>query len=62
MVEIGAIPEPGSGVRLSIMSDQRFESLKGAVSDLTLDALKKMGFTHMTEIQSKSIPSLLEGR
>jgi superfamily II DNA/RNA helicase len=56
------ISEPGSGVRLSIMSDQSFDSLKGVVSDLTLDTIKKMGFSHMTEIQSKSIPSLLEGR
>lgn len=52
----------GSTISLSIMSDQSFESLRGTVCDPTLDAIKAMGFTHMTEIQSKTIPSLLQGR
>ncbi|KAK7485195.1 hypothetical protein BaRGS_00023605 [Batillaria attramentaria] len=42
--------------------DYSFESLKGKVSDLTLHAIKDMGFSHMTEIQLKAIPPLLEGR
>jgi ATP-dependent RNA helicase DDX18/HAS1 len=44
------------------MSDAKFESLRGGVADATLDALKAMGFTHMTEIQAKTIPALLQGR
>lgn len=44
----------------SIMSDTTFESLRGSVSDRTLDAVAKMGFTHMTEIQQKTIKPLLE--
>ena len=53
---------PGSSVGLSIITDTSFESLKEKVSEQTLDGIKDMGFTHMTEIQAKSIPHLLEGR
>lgn len=53
---------PGSGVSLSIMSDQTFEALRGSISDHTLAGIKDMGFTNMTEIQAKTIPALLEGR
>lgn len=42
--------------------DTSFSSLEEKVSDLTLKGIADMGFTHMTEIQHKSIPHLLEGR
>lgn len=32
------------------------------VSDVTLDAISDMGFTHMMEIQAKAIPPLIKGR
>jgi len=35
--------------------DRSFASLKGAVSEATLRAVKEMGFTEMTEIQAKSL-------
>ena len=41
---------------------KEFKSLKDKVSDLTLKAIEEMGFTTMTEIQSKTIEPLLEGR
>ena len=53
---------PGSGAGLSILSDNSFKSLAGQVSEQTLRAVADMGFTHMTEIQAKTIPHLLEGR
>lgn len=44
-------------------ADRSFASLsKLEVSDLTLKAIEDMGFTHMMEIQAKSIPPLLQGR
>ncbi|KAJ7407754.1 ATP-dependent RNA helicase DDX18 [Willisornis vidua] len=42
--------------------DNSFASLAGAVSENTLKGINDMGFTHMTEIQHKSIKPLLEGR
>ncbi|XP_058050406.1 ATP-dependent RNA helicase DDX18 [Ahaetulla prasina] len=42
--------------------DTSFESLKDLVSENTLKGIADMGFTHMTEIQHKSIKPLLEGR
>ncbi|CAH2085456.1 unnamed protein product [Euphydryas editha] len=53
---------PGSSLYLSILSDQKFSSLEGAVCDATLTAVKDMGFTTMTEIQAKAIPPIMEGR
>lgn len=44
------------------MSSANFESLKEKVCEDTLNGIKDMGFTTMTEIQSRSIPALLEGR
>ncbi|KAF7268811.1 hypothetical protein GWI33_018158 [Rhynchophorus ferrugineus] len=38
-----------------------FTSLKGFVSENTLKAINDMGFSTMTDIQFKTIPSLLEG-
>ncbi|CAG5118180.1 unnamed protein product [Candidula unifasciata] len=43
-------------------TDTSFASLEGKVSEMTLNGVADMGFTHMTEIQHKSIPYLLEGR
>ncbi|XP_065606380.1 ATP-dependent RNA helicase DDX18 isoform X1 [Cyrtonyx montezumae] len=42
--------------------DNSFTSLAGLVSENTLKGINDMGFTHMTEIQHKSIKPLLEGR
>ncbi|XP_052808283.1 uncharacterized protein LOC128237104 isoform X2 [Mya arenaria] len=53
---------PGSSIGATITTDRSFKSLEGKVSGNTLDAINEMGFTHMTEIQAKSIPHLLEGR
>uniref|UniRef100_A0A1I7YZC9 ATP-dependent RNA helicase n=1 Tax=Steinernema glaseri TaxID=37863 RepID=A0A1I7YZC9_9BILA len=47
---------------VSILSKRRFDSLTGKVSDRTLEAIKCMGFTTMTEIQARTIDPLLEGR
>ena len=56
------ISVPGSSIRAEILSDVTFKSLEGKVSKSTLDAIVDMGFANMTEIQSKAIPHLLEGR
>jgi len=54
---------PGSKAELAgILSDKSFASLKGHVCDKTLNGIADMGFTHMTDIQAKTIPTLLEGR
>ncbi|XP_034641792.1 ATP-dependent RNA helicase DDX18 isoform X1 [Trachemys scripta elegans] len=42
--------------------DTSFASLSDLVSENTLKGITDMGFTHMTEIQHKSIKPLLEGR
>uniref|UniRef100_A0A8C3PYD9 ATP-dependent RNA helicase n=1 Tax=Chrysolophus pictus TaxID=9089 RepID=A0A8C3PYD9_CHRPC len=42
--------------------DNSFTSLASLVSENTLKGISDMGFTHMTEIQHKSIKPLLEGR
>ncbi|KAM6397129.1 ATP-dependent RNA helicase DDX18 [Pluvialis apricaria] len=42
--------------------DNSFTSLADLVSENTLKGINDMGFTHMTEIQHKSIKPLLEGR
>jgi ATP-dependent RNA helicase DDX18/HAS1 len=44
------------------MEKREFKSLTDKVSDLTLKAIDEMGFSSMTEIQSKTIDHLLEGR
>ncbi|KAL5010186.1 hypothetical protein ScPMuIL_012491 [Solemya velum] len=53
---------PGTSIGAGILTDTSFKSLEGAVSDASLNGIKDMGFTHMTEIQAKTIPHLLEGR
>ncbi|XP_037768390.1 ATP-dependent RNA helicase DDX18 isoform X2 [Chelonia mydas] len=42
--------------------DTSFASLSDLISENTLKGITDMGFTHMTEIQHKSIKPLLEGR
>eukprot|EP00118_Oscarella_pearsei_P001888 m.8803 g.8803 ORF g.8803 m.8803 type:complete len:571 (+) comp20867_c0_seq1:44-1756(+) len=44
------------------VDETTFASLAPLVSEKTLKAVQDMGFTHMTEIQQKSIRPLLEGR
>ncbi|XP_018670140.2 uncharacterized protein LOC100175182 [Ciona intestinalis] len=59
---------PGSELKVKTMAasvnvDTSFASLATlGVSDLTLKAIEDMGFSHMMEVQAKSIPPLLEGR
>ncbi|XP_054710338.1 ATP-dependent RNA helicase DDX18-like [Uloborus diversus] len=43
------------------LSDTAFSSLADKVSENTLKAITDMGFEKMTEIQARTIPSLLEG-
>lgn len=50
------------GTKLGILSDTSFASLADHVSEATLKGVEEMGFTHMTAIQAKTIPHLLEGR
>ncbi|KAH7662282.1 ATP-dependent RNA helicase DDX18/HAS1 protein [Dioscorea alata] len=44
----------------SIMSSEPFTILP--ISELTMNAIKEMGFVNMTQIQAKAIPPLLEGK
>ena len=53
---------PGSSCALQVSNDNSFASLEGHVCEQTLKAIADMGFSKMTEIQARSIPSLLEGR
>lgn len=46
----------------SFLATDKFSSLKGKISDKTLQAIDAMGFKTMTEIQHKTIEPLLEGR
>ena len=58
-----SISVPGSRAELAgILSDKSFESLKNLVCEATLKGIEDMGFTHMTDIQAKPIPHLLEGK
>jgi len=53
---------PGSEVAMRVSADTSFKSLEDAVCESTLKGVSDMGFTHMTEIQARTIPPLLEGR
>lgn len=54
---------PGTSVGMSnILSDKSFSSLESHVSEATMKGIAEMGFTHMTDIQAKTIPHLLEGK
>uniref|UniRef100_H2YSB3 ATP-dependent RNA helicase n=1 Tax=Ciona savignyi TaxID=51511 RepID=H2YSB3_CIOSA len=55
--------DKNSNLKVATVPDTSFSSLSTlGVSELTLKAIEEMGFTHMMEIQAKSIPPLLEGR
>ncbi|KAI4495036.1 hypothetical protein M0804_001237 [Polistes exclamans] len=53
---------PGSSLGLEVLKNNSFETLSKRVCENTLKGIQDMGFTHMTEIQARSIPPLLEGR
>jgi len=54
---------PGNRAELAgILSESSFASLENLVCQATLKGISDMGFTHMTDIQAKTIPHLLEGR
>jgi len=59
---VDVVTVPGSEVAMRVLADTSFKSLEGAVSEATLKGVADMGFSHMTEIQAKTIPPLLEGR
>jgi len=46
----------------SLLAGNSFDDLKDKISEYTLKAIKDMQFSQMTEIQSKTIPHLLEGK
>ena len=57
------MPGTSLGLEQMVGSDTSFKSLKNSICEETMKAIiDQMGFTHMTEIQAKSIPHLLEGR
>ena len=60
------LPGSKAGV-VGILSDKSFSGLgealgDGGISEATLKGITDMGFTHMTDIQARTIPHLLEGR
>ena len=63
-IEVFCITVPGTSVGLeqTITTDTSFKSLEGKICEQTLKGIVDMEFTHMTEIQAKAIPHLLEGR
>ena len=51
-INILSFSVPGTSMgAVGILSDQSFESLRGAVCEPTLKGIEEMGFTHMTAIQ-----------
>lgn len=52
--------EKQQAVVSGIMSRVGFDTLE--VSDQTRKAIAEMGYTHMTEVQARTIPQLLAGR
>ncbi len=57
-----SVPGTNVGLEQTIKTDNSFKSLEGNVCEETLKGIADMGFTHMTEIQAKAIPHLLEAR
>lgn len=53
---------PGCSTGLEVFKNPTFSSLEDKICENTLKGISDMGFTKMTEIQARSIPSLLEGR
>lgn len=45
-----------------ILTDTTFASLKDKLSEKTLKAVSEMGYTRLTEIQEKTLLTLLEGK
>lgn len=41
--------------------NRSFDNLKTFICEKTMNAIKDMGFTHMTEIQAKSLSHLIQG-
>ncbi|XP_073505180.1 ATP-dependent RNA helicase DDX18-like [Phyllobates terribilis] len=61
--ETGEEEEPGLPMGLTgAFEDAAFSSLTDLVNENTLRAVTEMGFTHMMEIQHKTVRPLLEGR
>ena len=56
------VPGTSVGLEQTITTDTSFKSLEGKICEHTLEGIVDMEFTHMTEIQAKAIPHLLEGR
>lgn len=56
------VPGTSVGLEQTITTDTSFKSLEGKICEHTLKGIVDMEFTHMTEIQAKAIPHLLEGR
>lgn len=59
IIKLLLVPGTSTGAAVSI-SDNSFKSVN--LSEPTMRAINKMGFTQMTEIQARTIPHLLEGR
>lgn len=55
------LPGTSTGV-MGILSDKSFASMSEALSKATMQGIADMGFTHMTDIQARSLPHLLEGK
>lgn len=45
-----------------ILTETTFASFKDKLSEATLKAVDEMGFAKLTEIQEKTLPTLLEGK
>ncbi|CAA0808234.1 DEAD-box ATP-dependent RNA helicase 51, partial [Striga hermonthica] len=58
--EIGLKRETKASGSQGIMSSEAFSSLP--ISEPTMNAIKDLGFQHMTQIQARGIPPLLEGK
>lgn len=55
--------KPTSSSLVALTTKKEFKSLaEKEVSEMTLKAIEEMGFTHMTEIQAKTVEPLLDGK
>ena len=55
--------KPTSSSLVALTTKKEFKSLaEKEVSEMTLKAIDEMGFTHMTEIQAKTVEPLLDGK
>ena len=57
-----AIPTIDTTTTPDSLPDTSFESLAPYISDKSTKAITEMGFTHMTQIQHKTVIPLLKGR